>query len=182
MLIQLVCLYILQLGFLYILHLYNFLSFLHTQQYKLTMIKSFPGYMISTASLSHRLGGLYCLYCLYEVQPFKPPFKIYLSIGMLSTFPHSMVFISFAIFMNIVLLIIIRKFSWAMVFNLKWSCQHSSIIIHMLAIDIIMFEDGLKMSLSKRVQFKLQRLEWGLELRYLYNSISSFTLTDEQIR
>ncbi|XP_058182039.1 uncharacterized protein LOC131300281 isoform X2 [Rhododendron vialii] len=41
------------------------------------------GYMISTASLSHRLGGLYCLYCLYEVQPFKPPFKIYLSIGEL---------------------------------------------------------------------------------------------------
>ncbi|XP_052199132.1 uncharacterized protein LOC127806122 isoform X2 [Diospyros lotus] len=39
------------------------------------------GYMISTASLSHRLGGLYCLYCLYEVQPFKPPFKIYLSLG-----------------------------------------------------------------------------------------------------
>ncbi|KAH7856965.1 hypothetical protein Vadar_007382 [Vaccinium darrowii] len=41
------------------------------------------GYMISTASLSHRLGGLYCLYCLHEVQPFKPPFKIYMSIGEL---------------------------------------------------------------------------------------------------
>ncbi|KAI8005362.1 hypothetical protein LOK49_LG08G00741 [Camellia lanceoleosa] len=39
------------------------------------------GYMVSTASLSHRLGGLYCLYCLHEVQPFKPPFKIYLSLG-----------------------------------------------------------------------------------------------------
>lgn len=39
------------------------------------------GYMIGTASLSHRLGGLYCLYCLYETQPFKPPFKIYLSLG-----------------------------------------------------------------------------------------------------
>ncbi|KAF3449696.1 hypothetical protein FNV43_RR10427 [Rhamnella rubrinervis] len=38
------------------------------------------GYMISTASLSYRLGGLYCLYCLYETQPFKPPFKIYLSL------------------------------------------------------------------------------------------------------
>ncbi|KAL6974138.1 hypothetical protein U1Q18_028322 [Sarracenia purpurea var. burkii] len=43
------------------------------------------GYMVSTASLSHRLGGLYCLYCLYEVQPFKPPFKIYLSVGELKS-------------------------------------------------------------------------------------------------
>ncbi|KAG6712703.1 hypothetical protein I3842_05G115500 [Carya illinoinensis] len=39
--------------------------------------------MIGNASLSHRLGGLYCLYCLYETQPFKPPFRIYLSIGEL---------------------------------------------------------------------------------------------------
>ncbi|XAR68778.1 hypothetical protein NMG60_11000143 [Bertholletia excelsa] len=39
------------------------------------------GYMVSTTTLSHRLGGLYCLYCLYEVQRFKPPFKIYLSLG-----------------------------------------------------------------------------------------------------
>ncbi|XP_015894176.1 uncharacterized protein LOC107428195 [Ziziphus jujuba] len=38
------------------------------------------GYTISKASLSYRLGGLYCLYCLYETQPFKPPFKIYLSL------------------------------------------------------------------------------------------------------
>lgn len=38
------------------------------------------GYMTSTASISHRLGGLYCLYCLHETQPFKPPFKIYLCI------------------------------------------------------------------------------------------------------
>ncbi|PON77065.1 Small nuclear RNA activating complex (SNAPc), subunit SNAP [Parasponia andersonii] len=38
------------------------------------------GYMSSTASLSCRLGGLYCLYCLHETQPFKPPFKIYLSL------------------------------------------------------------------------------------------------------
>ncbi|KAL6327882.1 hypothetical protein AAG906_026563 [Vitis piasezkii] len=37
--------------------------------------------MSDTASLSHRLGGLYCLYCLYETQPCKPPFKIYLSLG-----------------------------------------------------------------------------------------------------
>ncbi|XP_027067242.1 uncharacterized protein [Coffea arabica] len=36
------------------------------------------GYMVSGNSLSHRLGGLYCLYCLFETQPFKPPFKIYL--------------------------------------------------------------------------------------------------------
>ncbi|XP_038890126.1 uncharacterized protein LOC120079795 isoform X2 [Benincasa hispida] len=40
-------------------------------------------HMLSTASLSHRLGGLYCLYCLYETQPFKPSYKIYLSIGEL---------------------------------------------------------------------------------------------------
>nr|GEW08280.1 hypothetical protein [Tanacetum cinerariifolium] len=26
-----------------------------------------------------KLGGLYCLYCLHETQPFKPPFRIYLS-------------------------------------------------------------------------------------------------------
>ncbi|XP_076908431.1 uncharacterized protein LOC143565315 [Bidens hawaiensis] len=36
------------------------------------------GYMTSTASISQRLGGLYCLYCLHETQPFKRPFKIYL--------------------------------------------------------------------------------------------------------
>ncbi|XP_031737119.1 uncharacterized protein LOC101216308 isoform X2 [Cucumis sativus] len=40
-------------------------------------------HMLSTASLPHRLGGLYCLYCLYETQPFRPPYKIYLSIGEL---------------------------------------------------------------------------------------------------
>ena len=38
----------------------------------------YAGYMVSGNSLSHRLGGLYCLYCLFETQPFKPPFKIYL--------------------------------------------------------------------------------------------------------
>ncbi|KAL6144678.1 hypothetical protein ACLB2K_055369 [Fragaria x ananassa] len=32
------------------------------------------------SSLSRRLGGLYCLYCLHETQPFMPPFKIYLSL------------------------------------------------------------------------------------------------------
>nr|GMC61449.1 uncharacterized protein LOC109178768 [Ipomoea batatas] len=41
------------------------------------------GYAVSTRSLSHRLGGLYCLYCLFETQPFKPRFKIYLSLGEL---------------------------------------------------------------------------------------------------
>ncbi|XP_031248395.1 uncharacterized protein LOC116106195 isoform X1 [Pistacia vera] len=41
-------------------------------------------HMVSTASLSCRLGGLYCLYCLYETQPFKPSFKIYLSLGELN--------------------------------------------------------------------------------------------------
>ncbi|KAL0552733.1 hypothetical protein IC582_011858 [Cucumis melo] len=40
-------------------------------------------HMRSAASLPHRLGGLYCLYCLYETQPFRPPYKIYLSIGEL---------------------------------------------------------------------------------------------------
>ncbi|KAI9080625.1 hypothetical protein K1719_037382 [Acacia pycnantha] len=38
------------------------------------------GYMVGTASFLHRLGGLYCLYCLYETQPFKPPFKVYQSL------------------------------------------------------------------------------------------------------
>lgn len=41
------------------------------------------GHMVNADSLSCRLGGLYCLYCLYETQPFKPPFKIYLSLGEL---------------------------------------------------------------------------------------------------
>lgn len=41
------------------------------------------GYMMSTGSLPNSVGGLYCLYCLYETQPFKPPFKIYLSLGNL---------------------------------------------------------------------------------------------------
>ncbi|XP_072989136.1 uncharacterized protein [Typha latifolia] len=39
------------------------------------------GHMVSQGSLSRRLGGLYCLYCLYETQPYKPCFKIYLSLG-----------------------------------------------------------------------------------------------------
>ncbi|XP_021760752.1 uncharacterized protein LOC110725595 [Chenopodium quinoa] len=44
---------------------------------------TFSSYMISTNSLSQRLGALYALYCLYETQPFKPPFKICLSLGEL---------------------------------------------------------------------------------------------------
>ncbi|KAM1263939.1 hypothetical protein ACFX15_033357 [Malus domestica] len=38
------------------------------------------GYIVGTASLSHRVGGLYCLFCLYETQPCKPPFRIYISL------------------------------------------------------------------------------------------------------
>ncbi|XP_031393068.1 uncharacterized protein LOC116204865 isoform X1 [Punica granatum] len=38
------------------------------------------GHMVGSGSLSRRLGGLYCLYCLHETQPFKPPFRIYLSL------------------------------------------------------------------------------------------------------
>nr|GEZ16261.1 small nuclear RNA activating complex (SNAPc), subunit SNAP [Tanacetum cinerariifolium] len=37
------------------------------------------GYMTSTDFISHRLGGLYGLYCLHETQPFNPPFRIHLS-------------------------------------------------------------------------------------------------------
>ena len=47
-----------------------------------TPLCSYAGYMVGTATLSHRLGGLYCLYCLYETQPFNPSFKVYLSLGM----------------------------------------------------------------------------------------------------
>ncbi|XVF48048.1 hypothetical protein PTKIN_Ptkin03bG0159100 [Pterospermum kingtungense] len=38
------------------------------------------GHIANADSLSCRLGGLYCLYCLDETQPFKLPFKIYLSL------------------------------------------------------------------------------------------------------
>ncbi|GAB2210591.1 hypothetical protein Drorol1_Dr00015859 [Drosera rotundifolia] len=41
------------------------------------------GHMASTNTLSRRLGGFFCFYCLYETQPFKPPFKVYLSLGEL---------------------------------------------------------------------------------------------------
>jgi len=40
-----------------------------------------PGHFTSQSSLQQRLAGLYCLYCLYECQPYKPQFKIYLSLG-----------------------------------------------------------------------------------------------------
>ncbi|XP_026461072.1 uncharacterized protein LOC113362793 [Papaver somniferum] len=43
------------------------------------------GYMLSKDSFSQRLGGFYCLYCLCETQPFKPPFRIYLSLGELQS-------------------------------------------------------------------------------------------------
>ncbi|KAJ3687832.1 hypothetical protein LUZ61_016996 [Rhynchospora tenuis] len=39
--------------------------------------------MISEGPLSRRLGAVYCLYCLHEIQPYKPGFKIYLSLGEL---------------------------------------------------------------------------------------------------
>ncbi|KAL5226138.1 hypothetical protein ABZP36_012777 [Zizania latifolia] len=38
------------------------------------------GHMNSESCLPQRLAGLYCLYCLYESQPYKPHFKIYLSL------------------------------------------------------------------------------------------------------
>ncbi|RCV19317.1 hypothetical protein SETIT_3G374800v2 [Setaria italica] len=38
------------------------------------------GHLTSESSLPRRLAGLYCLYCLYECQPYKPQFKIYLSL------------------------------------------------------------------------------------------------------
>uniref|UniRef100_A0A803LH63 Uncharacterized protein n=1 Tax=Chenopodium quinoa TaxID=63459 RepID=A0A803LH63_CHEQI len=43
------------------------------------------GYAMLTQPLTSysRLGALYALYCLYETQPFKPPFKICLSLGEL---------------------------------------------------------------------------------------------------
>ncbi|KAF3333802.1 Small nuclear RNA activating complex (SNAPc), subunit SNAP43 [Carex littledalei] len=41
------------------------------------------GHMISAGPLSRRLGALYCLYCLHEIQPYRPGFKIYLSLGEL---------------------------------------------------------------------------------------------------
>ncbi|XP_020579951.1 uncharacterized protein LOC110024368 [Phalaenopsis equestris] len=41
------------------------------------------GHMSSSTSLFQRLGGLYCLYCLYETQPYKPRVKIYLCLGEL---------------------------------------------------------------------------------------------------
>ncbi|CAH2064239.1 unnamed protein product [Thlaspi arvense] len=45
------------------------------------------GHMVSIGeSFSRRLGGLYCLYCLHEIQPFKPKFRIYISLQELGKF------------------------------------------------------------------------------------------------
>ncbi|XP_020881332.1 uncharacterized protein LOC9313345 isoform X1 [Arabidopsis lyrata subsp. lyrata] len=44
------------------------------------------GHMVSIDSFSRRLGGLYCLYCLHEIQPFKPKFRIYISLEELGKF------------------------------------------------------------------------------------------------
>ncbi|KAJ7978968.1 Small nuclear RNA activating complex (SNAPc), subunit SNAP43 [Quillaja saponaria] len=49
------------------------------------------GYLTGSASFSQRLGGLYCLYCLFETQPFKPPFRVYLSLGELLKLRHLVV-------------------------------------------------------------------------------------------
>ncbi|KAJ1266158.1 hypothetical protein BS78_08G129600 [Paspalum vaginatum] len=38
------------------------------------------GHLTSQSSLPQRLAGLYCLYCLYQCQPYKPQFRIYLSL------------------------------------------------------------------------------------------------------
>uniref|UniRef100_A0A0E0IUL2 Uncharacterized protein n=1 Tax=Oryza nivara TaxID=4536 RepID=A0A0E0IUL2_ORYNI len=38
------------------------------------------GHMTSQSCMPQRLAGIYCLYCLYESQPYKPHFKIYLSL------------------------------------------------------------------------------------------------------
>ncbi|XP_010431152.1 PREDICTED: uncharacterized protein LOC104715442 [Camelina sativa] len=44
------------------------------------------GHMVSIDSFSRRLGGLYCLYCLYEIQPFKPKLRVYISLQELGKF------------------------------------------------------------------------------------------------
>ncbi|KAG2325068.1 hypothetical protein Bca4012_039550 [Brassica carinata] len=44
------------------------------------------GHMVSIDSFSRRLGGLYCLYCLHDIQPFKPKFRIYISLEELGKF------------------------------------------------------------------------------------------------
>ncbi|KAJ0250174.1 hypothetical protein HA466_0143570 [Hirschfeldia incana] len=44
------------------------------------------GHMVTIDSFSRRLGGLYCLYCLHEIQPFKPKFRIYISLQELEKF------------------------------------------------------------------------------------------------
>ncbi|XP_019085336.1 PREDICTED: uncharacterized protein LOC104711887 [Camelina sativa] len=44
------------------------------------------GHMVSIDSFSRRLGGLYCLYCLHEIQPFKPKFRVYISLQELGKF------------------------------------------------------------------------------------------------
>ncbi|KAI6681594.1 hypothetical protein NL676_035475 [Syzygium grande] len=54
-----------------------------------TLYSQSIGHMVSSESLSRRLGGLYCLYCLYETQPFKPPYRIYLSLGELKNLKAS---------------------------------------------------------------------------------------------
>ena len=47
----------------------------------IAVVLRIAGYMVSPDSFFNRLGGLFCLYCLFETQIFKPPYKIYLSLG-----------------------------------------------------------------------------------------------------
>lgn len=67
----------------------------------MTLISLYAGYMNSGASLSCRLGGLYCLYCLHGTQPFKPPFKIYLSLGKVTFFHTTLSQVDFFFFNDI---------------------------------------------------------------------------------
>ncbi|KAI4377330.1 hypothetical protein MLD38_014976 [Melastoma candidum] len=46
-----------------------------------TLYSKSIGHIVGSESLPHQLGGLYCLYCLYETQPFRPPFRIYISLS-----------------------------------------------------------------------------------------------------
>ncbi|GAB4828249.1 hypothetical protein Ancab_035161 [Ancistrocladus abbreviatus] len=64
-------------------YIFDALPFANLPVFMQSMFTHCLSHMVTTSSLPHRLGGLYCLYCLYETQPFKPPFKIYLSLGEL---------------------------------------------------------------------------------------------------
>jgi hypothetical protein len=92
-------------------------------QILLTNMQSIAGHMISTYSLSQRLGGMYCLYCLYETQPFKPPFKMYFSLGIsaLSAWTLSLMY----------LILRFSLFWWgcAMCYAILWSFSSNSLCL-----------------------------------------------------